>query len=355
MRRRFLNWNRPALVSAADYLLQTYAGDGTFVLDQLLVAVPGSRAGRRLLEILVQQAEERSLAFSPPRIVTLGNLPEQLYAAPQQFVGPLASQLAWTEALREVGAAGLKRVVPELPPADDPSRWLALANLFGQLHAELAGHALRFIDVAECGQELEDFIERDRWLAMAAVQEAYVARLQAAGLADRQWARLEALQRGECRTDSEIVLVAVADPSRVLHRMLEQVQDRLTALVHAPPSLSSRFDDLGALQVVAWQEAAIELDDEQIVVVEGPADQAEAAVQALASLQGKYSAEDIVIGAGLSHRALPGATVRTIRAALPLRRRFASRSQRSIPVAGRGGRLFGRRALRRSGLAVSAP
>lgn len=297
VRLRFLDWNRPALASAADYLRQTYAADGTFALDQLVVAVPGSRAGRRLLEILVQQAEERSLAFSPPRIVTLGHLPEQLYAVSERFVGPLASQLAWTEALREVGAARLKRVVPELPPADDPSRWLALANLFGQLHAELAGHALRFIDVAECGSELEDFIERDRWLAMAAVQEAYVARLQAAGLADRQWARLEALEGGMCRAENEIVLVGVADPSRVLHRMLEQVADRLTALIHAPASHSARFDELGALQVAAWQEAAIELDDEQIVVVEGPADQAEAALHALASLQSKYSAEDIVIGA----------------------------------------------------------
>lgn len=297
VRRRFLNWNRPALVSAADYLFETYAADSTLALDRLIVAVPGSRAGRRLLEILVQQSAERSLALSPPRIVTLGNLPEQLYASAGHFVGPLASQLTWTEALREVGAARLKRVIPELPPADDPSRWLALANLFGQLHAELAGHALRFIDVAECGQELEDFIERDRWLAMAAVQEAYVARLQAAGLADRQWTRLQALERGACGTENDIVLVGVADPSRILHHMLEQVQDRLTVLVHAPASLASRFDELGALQVAAWQAATIELDDEQIVVVEGPADQAEAAVQALASLQGKYSAEDIVVGA----------------------------------------------------------
>lgn len=297
VRRRCLNWNLPALASAAEYLRQTYAADGALALDQFIVAVPGSRAGRRLLEILVEQAVEHKLAFSPPKIVTLGNLPEQLYSSPQRVAGTLASQLAWAQALGEVDAGLLKRVIPELPPADDPPRWLALANLFGQLHAELAGHALRFCDVAECGLEMGDFTERERWQAMAAVQAAYLRCLQQSGLADRQWARMEALERGACRAENEIVLVGVADPSRVLHRMLEQVQDRLTVLIHAPASLASRFDDLGALEVATWQEAAIELDDEQIVVVEGPAEQAEAAVKALVAFAGKYSAEEITIGA----------------------------------------------------------
>lgn len=296
LRRHFLDWNRPALASAADYLRQTYAADGALSLDDVVVALPGSRAARRLLEMLVQLADEHSLAFSPPRIVTVGSLPELLYDSPRRTAGPLASQLAWVAALGEVEPAQLQRVVPELPPADDPPRWLALANLFGQLHAELAGHSLRFIDVAECGRETHDFAERDRWLAMSAVQEAYLRRLRQAGLADQQAARLEALNRGLCRTDKDIVLIGVADPSRALHRMLEQVKDRLTVLVHAAASLSDRFDELGVLTAAAWQDAPIELDDEQIVVVEGPAEQAEAAIRALLGYQGRYSAEDITIG-----------------------------------------------------------
>ncbi|HUY90929.1 MAG TPA: PD-(D/E)XK nuclease family protein [Pirellulales bacterium] len=294
--RLFLNWNRPALESAADYLRDAHAAAGQWPLDRLVVAFPGGRAGRRFLEILVEQAAAHSLALSPPQIVTVGNLPELLYERSQRIAGPLASQLAWAAALQEGDAEELQRVVPELPPRDEPARWLALANLCGQLHSELAAHALRFGDVAERGAAAGEFIERDRWLALASVQDAYLRRLHEAGLADLQFARLAAIERGDCRTDREIVLVGVADPNLALARMLEQVADRLTVLVSAPAALAERFDALGALVPEAWLDASIELADEQIVVVEGPADQAEAVGAAIAGYESRYSAEEITIG-----------------------------------------------------------
>lgn len=294
--RVFLNWNRPALHSAAEFLREQYAAAGRWPLDQLIVAFPGSRAGRRFLEILVEQAAAHSLALSPPRIVTVGALPELLYERTQRIAGPLASQLAWEAALRETDAQQLQRLVPEPPPRDEPARWLALASLCGQLHSELAAHALRFSDVAQRGAAEGEFIERDRWLALAEVQAAYLRRLHEAGLADLQFARLEAIERGACRTDRELVLVGVADPNRAVAQMLEQVADRLTVLVNAPETLADRFDKLGALQPGAWLDAAIELADDQIVVVEGPAEQAAAAVGVIAEYQGRYSAEEITIG-----------------------------------------------------------
>ena len=305
--RKFLDWNRPALAAAADYLRATYAANGAWPLDRVVVAFPGARAGRRFLELLVEQAEALSLALSPPQIVTLGTLPELLYERAQRTAGPLASQLAWAAALQETDAERLKRIVPNIPERDDLARWLALANLCGQLHSELAAHALRFADVAELdAAEMEaaeinagagEFVDRDRWQTLACVQDTYLRRLAEAGLADLQFARLAAIERRECRTDREIVLVGIADPNRTLAGMLRQVADRVTALVHAPASLAARFDDFGALVPEAWLDASIALDDEQIVVVEGPADQAEAAIRAIAAYAGRYRAEEITIGA----------------------------------------------------------
>lgn len=294
--RVFLDWKRPALDSAAEFLRKKYASAGAWPLDRVVVAFPGGRASRRFLEILVEQAETHSLALSPPQIVTVGALPELLYERSQRIAGPLAGQLAWAAALQETDAERLKRVVPELPARDDLARWLALANLCGQLHSELAAHALRFEDVAECDAAGE-FIERERWQTLALVQQAYLRRLREAGLTDLQCARLEAIERGECRADREIVLVGVADPNRALAAMLEQTAERLTVLVHAPAALADRFDQLGALLPEAWLDASIELDDEQIIVVEGPAEQAEAAVGAIAGYAGRYRAEEITIGA----------------------------------------------------------
>src|SRR5208282_5092487 len=59
--RVFLNWNRPGLVTAVDYLAERFGSPGELDLANVVMAVPGGRAGRRLLEILVDQAEKRQL------------------------------------------------------------------------------------------------------------------------------------------------------------------------------------------------------------------------------------------------------------------------------------------------------
>ena len=61
--RKFLNWRASALHSAVDYLIERYRDGRQLNLDESIVVVPGSRAGRRLLEIL----ESRGLGPSALR------------------------------------------------------------------------------------------------------------------------------------------------------------------------------------------------------------------------------------------------------------------------------------------------
>jgi RecB family exonuclease len=113
---------------------------------------------------------------------------------------------------------------------------------------------------------------------------------------DMQTARLVAIRQGECDTQSEILLLAVADMNRAEQLMLDQVRDRVTSLVVAPESVSDRFDEYGCLRSEAWKDVRLDLASEQIQVVEGPADQAAAAVRALGSWGGRFSGEEITIG-----------------------------------------------------------
>ncbi|HUY36608.1 MAG TPA: PD-(D/E)XK nuclease family protein [Pirellulales bacterium] len=294
--RHFLGWDRPALWTASEWLFARHASASEADLGGLIVVLPGRRAGRRLLEILVQEAERRGLALAPPRIVTVGSLPELLYDPPAPPAGALAAELAWVAALRAVDPALLRRVVPEPPPQAEPPRWLSLAELLGRLHAELGGHALRFADVATCVRTIGDFGEDLRWEALADVQDRYLHTLAAWGLADEQAARLDAIQRRACRVDAEIVLLGAADVLPVARRMLEPLADRVTALVHAPEALAEKFDPFGCLVPAAWRDAPIELAEEQIHVVGGPADQAVAALRAIAAYGGRFSPEEIAVG-----------------------------------------------------------
>ena len=100
IRRIFLGLDQPALPAAADHLIGRYRTDSAINLRDVIVVVPGRRAGRRLLEILVEKSEHARLLLTPPLIKTVGTLPEQLYTPQRPFANDLAQDLAWTLALR---------------------------------------------------------------------------------------------------------------------------------------------------------------------------------------------------------------------------------------------------------------
>ena len=64
----------------------------------------------------------------------------------------------------------------------------------------------------------------------------------------------------------------------------------------APKDSTERFDEHGCLRPDQWQEYCLSLADEQIEVADGPGDQADAVVRQLARLDGRYAAEEIVVG-----------------------------------------------------------
>ena len=294
--RVFLNWSRPGLVAAVDYLVERFGSPGELDLANVVVAVPGGRAGRRLLEIVVDQAEKRQLQLRPPRIVTAGKLPELLYEAKRPFAGNLVQQLAWIEALRVSDPWHVQTIVPVTPAQDDLLAWLSLGEMLGRLHRELAADDFDFSIVAERGSQIEGFQEATRWQALAEIQKQYLGILDRLGLWDLQTARLVAIRNGECRTEAQIVLIGTADLNRSQRMMLDHVADRVTALVFAPEKLADRFDEHGCLCPAAWLKHEVPLVAEQMEVADDPVDQAEAVVRTLAGFEGRYNTEQIAIG-----------------------------------------------------------
>lgn len=299
--RVFLGWRHPGLLAVADFLQGRFEAAGTLDLSGVIVVVPGARAGRRLVEILVLRAEERGLWLRPPEIVTLGGLPERLYEAKRPLAGELTQHLAWVHALHQCDSATLSAFLPSPPPADDLAGWLDVAEMLGRLHRELAADGLDFGDVAERGAAVTAFRESARWDALARVQHQYLALLDDLGLWDIQTARRVAVRQREYHTQRQIVLAGTVDLNRVQRQMLDQVAERVTVLILAPEELAGRFDEHGCLRPEAWEAAEIALREEQIELADDPPDQAAAAVRALAGLGGHYRAEDITLGVPDEH------------------------------------------------------
>lgn len=291
-----MGWDRAPLAAAVDYLVPRYTSGKELDLSRVIVTLPGSRAGRRLLELLVQRAEELRLVLVPPQVVTEGQLPERLYHPQRPFAPTLVQQLTWLKALRQMPPAVLRPLVPHPPAADDSLRWLELAEMFRRQHTEFAADVLDFSAVLKRSAAWEGFNETERWETLCKLQRAYLDELDRLHLWDAQTARIVAIQKKEPQTDCDIILLGMVDMNKALRQMLDLVAPRVTALVIAPPELADRFDDHGCLIPEAWQQVPLPLAEEQMLRVDGPAEQAEAVVDWFRGLNGKYAVDEIVVG-----------------------------------------------------------
>lgn len=300
MQRIFLGLEQPALVAATEYLFQRYRREATVDLSKVLLALPGQRAGRRLLEILVCEAQRGGIMLVPPRIVTASGLTEHLVGLPRPAALGLERSLAWSHALATTDQRQLAAVFPALPEPDDTLGWLALGEIVSQLHDELAAADLGFVEVAAALPELGDVAEVARWQALSAAREAYLKLLEEVGLADLATGRRRAVAPRDpgTRPDLDIVLVGMADLSPpIARKLLEPILDRVTALVHAPAAWADRFDSLGCARVESWRSVALDLKQTTIELVDDPAAQASRAVAAIRDLLPQFHPAEITIGA----------------------------------------------------------
>lgn len=294
--RQFLGWDKPALVSAADYVISRFAQGDELDLSKVIVVVPGRRAGRRFLELVVQRAESRWPGLQPPRIVTFNAFPEMLYPQQQQLADELTQLLVWRKALYTVNAKEISAALPHRPDADSVNSWLALCESLRRQHNELAADGLEFDEVHQQLAQSGDLEESERWKALRRIQAEYLVQMDELKLWDTQAARLIAVQQNEIRTDCDIVLVGTTDMNRTIRQMLAQIPDRVTALIHAPQTEAEAFDEFGCVIPEHWENRLINISFEATRITGTPLEQARVAMNELASYRGQFRADDITVG-----------------------------------------------------------
>lgn len=294
--RVFLDWRRPCLPAAAEWLLDRDTQAGLADLTGVVVALPGSRAGRRLLELLVATAEDREVELAPPKITTVGWLADLLVDSGLPTANETQRTLAWAQALRTERADALAPLLAAPPAPDDFAGWLALAETLARLHEELAGERLDFSGAAQAVERRGLPREVARWKLLARLQLAYLARLAEFGLADPFHALETALHQKRFAARTEVVLVAATEMHRLLRDLLAASGANVTALTFAPASMGDRFDSWGQVAPPAWLAAAVDVPIGRTEFVEGPGDQAAATVRQLGRWGDRFTTDRIVIG-----------------------------------------------------------
>lgn len=303
LRRIFMDWSEPALPQAVDHFARHHLDHDKkrLDMDDVLVVVPGSRVGRRLSQLLASKAKELGVVLFPPAIQTAGHLPEKLYEPKKPFADEVTQNLAWIKAIQNAGRKA-NRHLPNLPDKSQTVDWLDLASMLASVHRELAADGLDFSDVVEQGKKIQGFAEAGRWRFLASVQDRYLEILDELGLWDLQTARLFAIKHEECHTDATIYLLGTVDLNRATRKMLKQVAQQVTALIHAPESHALGFDEFGCLEPSAWIDRRIPLRDDQILVADQPEDQASAVCYLLGEMD-NVDPSRLVIGTPTSELA----------------------------------------------------
>lgn len=294
--RHFLGLDHPALASACDYLISRYASGNDLDLSKVILVMPGRRAGRRIMEILVQRTFDRWPGLKPPRIVTFHSFPELLYPQQKPPADELTQLLVWRAALFAVPAKQVLAALPHPPDAGSVNAWMALCKSLMRQHNELAAEGLDFDDVFTALASSGETEEADRWRALRRIQAEYLMQMDQLDLWDTQTARLIAVEKQECQTDCEILLIATVDINRIVRQMLDQIPDRVTALVHASLSDASAFDEYGCVVPEQWENRTLNISDAQSRITGTPLDQARTMTELLASFQGQFRADDLTIG-----------------------------------------------------------
>ncbi|NJD19421.1 MAG: hypothetical protein FIA95_09100, partial [Gemmatimonadetes bacterium] len=301
----FLGWDRPILPAAAAHLVERYASAGTADLRSATVVLPGGRARRRMVELLVAEAAARKLTLVPPSVVTVGAVPDLLHRPELPAADGMVARRAWSRALRAADPDALKVVFPHLEAGAPLREWDVLAELLAGMHRTLAGEGHRFSDVVRINRTSALFDDSSRWDVLARVQKRYLALLHEAGMSDPFEARLAALEEGIRRHEGDVWLVSVAELPAVTRRLLEASGATLHALVQAPEEMGARdpaasdpapFDAWGLPVTEYWEAARVPVTDEVLRMVGRPVDQADAALSALEDLEGAYTTEDVVMG-----------------------------------------------------------
>ena len=309
--RVFLGFERPPLVTASEWLLERFRlelpGEARFDLSKVIVVVPTMRAQNRLLQLMVKQVEDLGGLFTPPRITTLGQLPEFLYSAAKPLASDLTQQLAWSKVLEQSSGAQIECLTGR-DDIEDGYDWRPMASLVSSLHARLANDIWSFNSVSREVKNYKGFLKEEaaRWDVLSDLQKRYYKILGEVELWDKQAARnfaaagLMKANEIRCQTEFDIVLVGTADINRSVAEMLKQIRTvnskQVSVLIAAPSSMADAFDEIGSLETSYWVDHVIDFADEKILVADQPADQADGAASFITNLSFELSADQVTIG-----------------------------------------------------------
>lgn len=288
--RVFLDWNQPVLPAVADWLL------GQNPSPNHVLVLPGSRAGRRLMELLLVKSDGHLV--DPPMITTLGSLAEKLITDLPPITCPSALQLILVRAAQQLDQDALAQLTPAPPEKSQTMAWLSLINPIERLFNMLGGAGLLPGQVMQQATDWPDFNQHLRWETITKIHDHYVSLLDEHDLHDLNLERIIALEENRIQYPGPITLIGTVDMNLLTCNMLDAISDQCTALIHAPQSHASHFGSYGQLHIEHWHKQPLTIPNDMRLVANQPCDQIAAMLsdlQTITSVQ-ELTSDQLTLG-----------------------------------------------------------
>ncbi len=293
----FLDWDRPALDRAAEFLTAGWTR-GPLDLRNRLIIVPTRHAGRRLRERLAMEAKKKNTGVLVGHVET----PSFLFRPPPSPV-PLATgtaaEIFWRRTLNSASSE-LRALLPDLEtsPHAASARNAAAGHLTGlrDLLCE-EGHSLESF---ACVCEAKGNEELERWQCMAALGKEYCARVREKGWRDDVTAKLEAARSPQLPDGvKRVTVLFVPDPPPLALVALEHFSKGVPVdvCVHAPGNLQGDFDAWGRPLASAWAGRELSIDPRRVEVCDDAPTMAER-IRSIVAEAGTTNRGGMVIGVG---------------------------------------------------------
>ena len=279
--KSYLNWDKPLLSSATEWLLSG-CEDRLADLSDTLLLLPTQQAGRRLRETLAAEMAKREGGLFPPRTAT----PALMLAreSAQNAATELACLWHWGHVLQTEKLERYPSLFPKLPAKIDFNWSRLMAQTLHRLRGTLVDAGLDCAAVAA----LDECVEQLRWQDLAKLETRYQNSLQQVGLIDAHDAKREASAAPELPLGVQrIVIMGVTDLTRLVQSAFGQAQQQGTNIelvIFGPPNEESLFDDWGRPIPSHWCQRELPLSNEQL----HPALDEKAQAKRIAEVLGQY-------------------------------------------------------------------
>ena len=297
IKRHFLGWDATVTSLVRDFVLPGGC-EGPVDLEGVLIVVPTRQAGRRLRESLARRCAKWRTALLSPHVVTPTFFVHS-DEAPGQSANPALVMACWAGMLLEADPERFTGLFPRGGAPRDFARAVQIGCTLQRLRDNLADGACRLADVPA---HLEGFgQELHRWEDLIALEEAYLAKLEAQGLKDPTAGKIASadspvLPQGTDR----IIVAALPDPTPLMIRAVEALSGKVPVdiLLHAPPSLADHFDDWGRPVAGKWRHQFLEIHDAEtnVYLAGSPASQSRKVLELMASETARFGPADLAIG-----------------------------------------------------------